>query len=604
MMKFDREVLYKKIFVLYDWAAVGRLVVASFSGFVFALAAVLFFCLLIFDLGFRTKGTDAEIIKWTYLLLLLCLFCGKLIIEIFSFRSQKRAIIMSNCIILSVVFLILLVYFKYLDVSSTWLADYFDDGQTLIIGAVVLILTEMHHLSDYFSLMNVSASFLFAGSFLLVILIGSGLLMMPNATVQPITYLDALFTAASAVCVTGLTVVDTATAFTPLGQGIIMILIQIGGLGIMTFTGFFSYIFMGSVSFKDQFLLKDFFSGENLSGLYKLLLKILLFTIILEAAGAFLIYNAMEGYWLHKLQNSIFHSISAFCNAGFSVYPQGLYTSSLRFNYTLQITFCALIILGGIGFPLLLTFYQFVKHSVWSLFYYLTGRKISYERIRLSISEHLALSTTIVLLTTGTITYYAFEFSNRPEGAGVAHQAMTAFFASVSARTAGFNIVDLATWSYPTVFLMMFLMWVGASPGSTGGGIKTTTLAVAAKAVINFLRGKSYLEIGNREIAMPTIFRVLAVILLSLVFIFASFMLMLILEPSKEPVHLLFECISAFSTTGLSVVNTQSLGDYSKIVLMILMFTGRIGTVVLLSGFLLTKTNTLYRLPVENIRIN
>ena len=604
MMNINREVLYKKIFVLSDWAAAVRSVVASLSGFVFALAAVLFFCLLIFDFGFKTTGMDADIIKRTYLFLLLCLFCGKFIIEIFSFRSQKWPIILSNFIVLGVIFLILLIYFELMDISSTWLAAFFDDEQALIIGSVVLMLTEMHHLSDYFSLMNVSASVLFAGSFLLVIMIGSGLLMMPNATAQPITYLDAFFTATSAVCVTGLTVVDTVTAFTPLGQGIIMALIQIGGLGIMTFTGFFSYIFLGSVSFKDQFLLKDFFSGENLSGLYKLLLKILLFTILLEAAGAALIYHAMEGYWLHKLQNSIFHAISAFCNAGFSVYPQGLYTASLRFNYPLQVTICALIILGGIGFPFLLTFYQFIKHSARSLFYYLTGRRISYELIRLSIGERLALNTTIVLLIIGTVAYYAFEFGNGPEGAGAVHRIMTAFFASVSARTAGFNIVDLATWSYPTVFLIMFLMWVGASPGSTGGGIKTTTLAVAAKAVINFLRGKSDLEIGNREIGMPTIFRVLAVILLSLIFIFSGFMLMLILEPSKQPVHLLFECVSAFSTTGLSVVNTESLGDYSKIVLMILMFTGRIGPVVLLSGFLLTKTNNLYRLPVENIRIN
>ncbi|MEN6638816.1 MAG: potassium transporter TrkG [Smithella sp.] len=604
MMKCNREALYKKIFLLSDWAAVIRSVVVSLSGFVFALASVIFFCLLIFDFGFRITDIDADVIKRTYLLLLLCFFCGKLIIEISSFNSQKWPIILTNFVILGVTFLILLVYLECIDISSTWLTAVFDDEQALIIGSVVLMLTEINHLSNYFSVMNISASFLFAGSFLLMIFIGSGLLMMPNATVQPITYLDALFTATSAICVTGLTVIDTATAFTPLGQGIIMVLIQIGGLGIMTFTGFFSYIFLGSVSFKGQFLLKDFFSSENLSGLYKLLLKILLFTILLEAAGAALIYNALEGYWLHKLQDSVFHAISAFCNAGFSVYPQGLYTASLHFNYPLQVTICALIFLGGIGFPLLLTFYNVLKHLARSLFYYLTGRKMPYELIRLSTGERLALNTTIVLLIIGTAAYYGFEANSQADGAGVIHHVMTAFFASVSARTAGFNVADLAMWSYPTVFLIMFLMWVGASPGSTGGGIKTTTLAVAAKAVINFLRGKNELEIGNREIGMPTIFRVLAVILLSLVFIFFAFMLMLIFEPSKPPVHLLFECVSAFSTTGLSVVKTESLRDYSKVVLMILMFAGRIGPVVLLSGFLLTKTNKLYRLPVENIRIN
>ena len=374
---------------------------------------------------------------------------------------------------------------------------------------MVLIITEVYRISEYLSSIDISAPLLFAGSFLFIILVGSGLLMLPNATTQPISYLEALFTATSAVCVTGLAVVDTATVFTPLGKGIIMILIQIGGLGIMTFTGFFTYLFQGSATFRDRFLLKEIFYDEQLGGLHKLLLKILLITFLSEAAGAIFIYYSLDWQWTNKVWFSVFHSISAFCNAGFSLFPQGLYTESVRNNYPLHLIFCALIILGGIGFPILLTCYNFIKRLAKTIFKRLTGGKREPHIVSMSTSERLALWTTISLLIAGTLFYYLFEISGSLANSSPAGQWVTAFFGSVTARTAGFNIVDMALWSYPTVFLIIFLMWVGASPGSTGGGIKTTSLAVAVKTVINFCRGKRHVAIGNREIGEATFIRVL-----------------------------------------------------------------------------------------------
>ena len=604
MRDLKRESIFKIFFILRDGIATLASIAGSLTGFSFALASLGFFCLIIFDFGFRKDDINLQIIDSTYLILLIILFGGKLLTELFSFQTGKWFALFFNVVILSGALLALLIHFNLVRISSSWFMVVFSGKEALIIWSTALMISEIHHLAKYIITVNVSASFLFAGSFLLMILIGSGLLMLPNATIRPITYLDALFTSASAICVTGLTVVNTAATYTPLGKGIIMVLIQIGGLGIMTFTAFFSYIFLGSASLKDRFLLKDFFSSEQLGGLYKLLLKILLITIFLEAAGAFLIYQSLEGYWVHKLQDSIFHAISAFCNAGFSVYPQGLYTPALHFNYPLQLTLCALIILGGIGFPVLMTLYNYSKHLAKSLNNIIFGRKMSHQVFSLSVGEHLALNATIVLLIGGTLLYYLFEANNGMQDADTFHQMITAFFASVSARTAGFNIVDPALWSYPTIFVIMFLMWIGASPGSTGGGIKTTTLALTVKAVINFLRGRSRLEIGNREIGTPTLIRALSVIVLSLAFIFAGFMSMMMFEPYGNPVHLLFECVSAFATVGLSIAGTQTLSEPSKVVLMILMFVGRIGPIVLLSGFLVTKSNDIYRLPVENIRIN
>ncbi|MDD4860628.1 MAG: potassium transporter TrkG [Smithella sp.] len=604
MDHLKKEALFKKIFLVSDWAEIVQSVLAALSGFLFTLSALLFVCLVIFDFGFRKTVVDENIVYQTYLLLLSMLFTTKLFMELLKFRRAKWFAVVFRMLVLFAAFLTLLVHADIMPAFLSGLNDIFGGKQAILFGSLMLIITQMHHITRYLNRMNVSASFLFAGSFALIILVGSGLLMLPNATVQPISYLEALFTATSAVCVTGLTVVDTQLFFSPMGKGVILVLIQIGGLGIMTFTGFFSYLFLGSASLKDRFTLKDFFSGEQLEGLYKVLLKILLFTILIESAGAVLIYHLLDGDWIHKMHSAVFHAISAFCNAGFSIYSHGLNEPQLRHNDVLQMVICGLVILGGIGFPVLLHLYKSMKSKTKYWIHFFAGRKISHEVLTLAVSERLALNTTLVLLIAGSVLYYVFETGAFLSSDFSWHQGIKAIAASVYARTAGFNMASLSEWSYPTLFLTMFLMWVGASPGSTGGGIKTTTLALALRSSVNFLRGKRRLEIGNREIGSSTIIRVLSIIVLSLFFILSAFMLLMIFEPARHPAHLLFECISAFSTTGLSIADTATLGTPSRVVVLILMFVGRIGPVVLLSGLLLTKTSDLYRLPVEEIKIN
>lgn len=604
MSVWDRESLFKKIFIVSDWANRFRRGVTVLSGFTFALCVLLLVCLLLFDFGFRRTAVDEDVIFRTYQLLFLLLFLARLLIELMAFRPAKWFAVAFRILVLLAATLIFVFQAGLFPQASPAWGNALGGKSALVWISLALALTQTHRVSHYLNSINVSASFLFAGSFLTMILIGSGLLLLPNATVQPISYYEAFFTAASAVCVTGMMILDPSAVFSPLGKGILLVLVQIGGLGIMTFTGFFSYLFLGSASLKDRFTLKDFFSGEQLEGLYKLLLKILLLTILVEAAGAVVIYRLLEGDWADKTHSAVFHSISAFCNAGFSLPPHGGQAVYLRANEPLQLVICFLVILGGIGFPLLLHLYTFLKHKLRASLQMLSGRKIPRETLRPALGDHLALNTTIVLLIGGAVLYYVLETGGALTETFVPSQGVKAFVASVNARTSGFNMMDLTQWSYPTLFLTMFLMWVGASPGSTGGGIKTTTLSIAVRTVINFLRGRNRLEIGNREIGAATIIRVFAIIFLSLIFVFCAFMLLMIFEPGRNPVHLLFECFAAFSTTGLSVANTATLGTPSQVVLLILMFVGRIGPVILLSGLLLTKTGRLYRLPVEEIKIN
>ncbi|HOG12791.1 MAG: potassium transporter TrkG [Smithellaceae bacterium] len=604
MSYFDNEALFKKFYVASDWANTVGSAIIALAGFVFALSTLLFGSLILFDFGFRKTAADSLAVHQTYLLLAAALFASKLLIELLAFRAAKWFAVVFRVLVLAVVFVILLAHLHAFPEAWSVISGALGGRTALLLGSLALMATQMHHLSGTLNRINISPSFLFAGSFLAMILAGAGLLMLPNATLQPISAYEALFTATSAVCVTGMMIVDPSAVFSPMGKNIILGLIQTGGLGIMTFTGFFSYLFLGSASLKDRFLLKDFFSGDQLGGLYKLLLKILLLTILVEAAGSVLIYRTLEGDWMHKTHNAVFHAVSAFCNAGFSVNPQEFNALHLQSNFSLQFILCGLVVLGGIGFPLLLYFYKVLKFNVKSIFFRVVGRNLPHEVLLLAVGERLALHATLVLLVLGAFLYYALEAgSPLPEHFNWS-QGMTALVSSVNARTSGFSMTDPGGWSYPTVFLTIFLMWVGASPGSTGGGIKTTTLAVAVKTVASFLRGKDRLEIGNREIGSSTIVRAFSVIVLSLMFIFAGFLLLMIFDPGRNPVHLLFECVAAFSTTGLSIAGTMTLSTPSQVVLMILMFVGRIGPVIVLSGFLATQTQNLYRLPVENIKMN
>lgn len=451
---------------------------------------------------------------------------------------------------------------------------------------------------------------LFMLSFGFIILLGAFLLMLPNATSQPISFVDALFTSTSAVCVTGLSVIDTAQGFTLLGKSIILILIQIGGIGIMSFTSFFGFFFKGGTSsFSEKFVLSDFLSEDNVSEIAKTVMKVVLITLIIECIGALFIFLSLDQLYFPSIEKrihlAVFHSISAFCNAGFSTLDMGLYNLGTRNSLPLLYSMSFLIILGGIGFPILLNIYTYIKFEITNLFYRLLhGKRPAVIPKLININSRLVIGTTVFLLIVGTIIFFIFEYSNTISGMSFSEKLTHSFFSSVTPRTAGFSSIDYAQLSVSAIVLTIFLMWVGASPVSTGGGIKTSTFAIALLNTLRIAKMKRHIEFDHREIHERSVNRAFAIIILSIIILGCSSLIMQMIEPGKSALSILFECVSAFSTVGLSLGITPALRDASKLLLIALMFVGRMGILTVLFAFFQKAKSSVYRYPKEYILIN
>lgn len=445
---------------------------------------------------------------------------------------------------------------------------------------------------------------LFVGSFAIIALAGTFLLLLPSATTHEISFTDALFTATSATAVTGLIVLDTAKDFTPFGQTIIMLLFQIGGLGMLTFTSFFAYFFKSGASFKESLYMRDILGHDKLNSVMKTVMQIVVFSVILEAIGAFFIYHSLtqvdsvnqKGFF------AVFHAISAYCNAGFSLASDGLYDNGLRFNYYLQWIVMGLIVFGGLGYHIAYNIIQYFKKFVTNIFN--KKDKIFISRV-INLNTKIVLYTTAILIAAGAVFFlFSEQQTNLVPHTTAFGKFTTAMFSSVTSRTAGFNTVDMTNFTIPGILFMIFLMWVGASPASTGGGIKTTTFALATLNIFAIARDKKYIEIGTRRVATEAIQRAFAIISISLACIGAGILLLLIFNPEFSLLQIAFEVFSAFSTVGLSMGITSQLSENSKYVIIFLMFFGRIGLLNLMIGLLKSVGKAEYTYPEENILIN
>lgn len=598
-----RERIFKRIFVAGDWYRSFSYSISSLCRFIVTVTLSLFLLGGIFYLGFGSTPENLVGLKSAFRIMFVVIFFAKYIPGLLRIRKEKR----TNSFVRVIVFVFSLGVFlsnfgiisfgKFLRVIFT--------GDIPVVTAIVLIgISEVSGLLRMISSVKIPPALIFSASFLLIIFVGTGLLMMPRSHTGYLSWLDSLFTSVSAVCVTGLVVVDTTTAFTTLGKIIILCLIQIGGLGIMTFTGFFSYIFTAGSTFRDNLLLKELFSAETMNNLFKLLTKILLLTFLIEITGALIIYASLETDYPDKLLFSVFHSVSAFCNAGFSTRSGNLNSPDIMNNTTLQVSVAMLIILGGIGFPVLVGLYGNLKHFIVSVIRKLQGRLKPVKSEKRNVSSNIVVFMTVLLIVAGALFYYLFESGNSLKGNDNVSKIIISVFGSISARTAGFNMTDISLWGYPTVFMMIFLMWIGASPGSTGGGIKTTTFALAFRTMWNTVRGRERLKIGNREVSSRTITRVLTIIFLSIVITGIGFLCLLVAEPGKDPAYLLFECFSAFGTVGLSLADSSTFTVAGKVIDIFLMFIGRVGPLTILTGFFLSSRKRYSQYPEIEIAIN
>ncbi len=450
---------------------------------------------------------------------------------------------------------------------------------------------------------------LFVFSFLFIIFSGSLLLMLPKATYDGISFFDALFTSTSAVCVNGLMVVDTATHFTRLGQTIILILFQIGGLGIMTFASYFSYFFRGGNSYNSQLMMGPLTNAQKMSEVFSVLKVIMLITFLIEGAGCFLIYMTLDVSLIplagERFYFALFHSVSGFCNAGFSTLSGNLYETGFSLNYPLHLIIAGLFIIGGLGFPIAFNLLRSLRQIARAKWYWkIHGKKIEYTPWMLNLNSRIVLVTSLILTVAGTLLFFIFEYHNTLAGHTFFGKVVTSFFSATAPRTAGFNTVDLTALSFPTIMIFFLLMWIGASPGSTGGGIKTSTIAIATLNFISLARGKTKIEVGRREIADVSVRRAFAIISLSLVAIGLGTFGIAYTDGHQDLMLVAWECFAAYTTAGMSLGLTGELSPAGRIVIMLLMFSGRVGLLTLLIAVFKAVKNKPYHYPSEEILIN
>lgn len=454
-----------------------------------------------------------------------------------------------------------------------------------------------------------------AVSFMFIILAGSGLLLMPRC-IQPgvhLSWIDSLFTATSAVCVTGLTTIDVPSTFTSFGQMVIIMLIQVGGLGIMTITSFFALFFMSNTSIYSQMLVRDMVSSKSLASLWSTLLNIFGFTAALELAGAVCIFLNIHGTigldLRHELFFSVFHSVSAFCNAGFSNYPDGMSAPVLMVggHCWLYVILSLLIILGGIGYPVLVNMKAVVTKRARLIWRWLRGRRYASLSIPnlYDLNTKIVLKTTAVLIVSGTVLIAFFEWDNTFAGLQTHEKLTQAFFNAVSPRTAGFISVNLNSMCLQSIFIYTLLMWIGGASQSTAGGVKVNAFAVAILNIRSILRGSDRVEFAGREVSTDSIRRANAAVFVSVVVLSFFVFLVTLTDPDLPLKAIVFECVSAFATVGSSLGITSQLQDASKVLLVVLMFIGRVGVVTLAQGLLKQyKNQNYYKLPQDNITIS
>lgn len=448
---------------------------------------------------------------------------------------------------------------------------------------------------------TLSPGAIFILSFAGLIAVGTLLLKTPQASHGGLSWVDALFLSTSAVCVTGLTPVDISTVLTPHGQWVLLGLIQVGGLGVMTLTYFFAYFMAGGMSLRSRVGLQDLLSEDNLGQIGMVLALIVGFTVALELTGALLIHAAlaegpMAGEGLPFF--ALFHSISAFCNAGFSTLGAGLADPRVFGEMGFLSVVMVLIVLGGLGFPVVKSFYTYLREHL--------RYRLKITRTvpaRLSANSRIVLWTTALLLIGGALAIWVTEFL-LGGGPKAGSAGFTALFHAVTARTAGFNITDVQGAMPATAVLLVLLMFVGGSPSSTAGGIKTSTLAVAVLSLKRVLLGRHDIEACHRRFSDELANRALSIILVAAAFLALVTVGLCALHPELPPFDLLFEAVSAVGTVGLTRGITPHLGAPAKVLLVLAMLVGRVGVLTFVASLLPPKVRPAYRYPETTIILN
>lgn len=472
---------------------------------------------------------------------------------------------------------------------------------TLVISAFLLylVLLEFVKLSSLLNRAVLKPATTFILSFVVLIAIGSSLLMLPEMTVEKgIAPYEALFTSVSASCVTGLSVVNISEFYSRKGQVVIMLLMQLGGIGIVSFTTFFATFLKRGVGFRHQRIIQDFLNTDSLYNAKGLLRQVVFITLFIEIGASVLIFFSwgdqveFTTFW-HKVFYSLFHGISAFCNGGFSLFTDGLYESPIRFSYLLHVVIGLTIFMGSVGFSSIQDVF-----SIKNLRHRLENPWVDWK-----LSTRISVYMSLFLLLLGMILFTITEYYNTLSGKSTFEVLVLSFFQSVTTRTAGFNTLPTSAFSNATLLFMTFLMFIGASSGSTGGGIKTSTFLLILTFSWRTIQGQNKINIGSRSIGPVLIAKASAIFVFAVAFNVLMVFILTITDYKISVINLLFEQISAFTTTGLSTGITTDLSMVGQSILMLSMFVGRIGSLTLLLALSNKTGKTNYAYPKAHLFI-
>lgn len=491
-----------------------------------------------------------------------------------------------------------------------WILRWITDRYFFFSVTGLYAVAELSYAVTRFLGRHTNPSLMLSASFLIFILIGSFVLMMPRFTRVPVSWEDTLFVAASAVSMTGLTTVDVASTFTTAGHIVLILLMEIGALGVLTFTSFFSVFFSGQRSIYNQLLMRDFIYSKSMSALIPMLLYILGFTLAIEAIGAVGIYltlpQSMFADTGSRILTAVFHSVAAFTNSGFSTLPEGLATPQLLHgNMVIYLVLTLMIFAGGIGFPNLVNFKDACAGYLRRLKSRITGAPVENRRFHVyDLNTKLVLYTTGILFAGGAIVFFICEHDHSLAGMSLWQKIVMSVFYSATTRSAGFAPVSPAMFLNVTLLVMMFLMWVGGSSQSMAGGIKVNTFGAAMLNLKSLIRGESGVTAFGRRIAVPSIRRANGVIFLSVLTIVVITAAMLAMEPMLGAKAVIFETLSAVTTNGLSLGITPELSTPSKYLLSATMFIGRVGLLSMLAGMARRSRDNSIHYPTDDIIIS
>lgn len=473
------------------------------------------------------------------------------------------------------------------------------------IYLVIIVIVEVSQKADFIPKIKIHPSNIFILSFIIICLVGSGMLMLPEMTTLQgsMPFIDALFTSVSATCVTGLSVVNVADYFTFKGQFVIMALMKLGGLNIVSFAFSQALLIKFGVGMKQHEIIEDFIQTDSMFSSKGTLQRIFILSIIIEVIGTLLIFFSVQASYFksfsERLFFSMFHSVSAFNNAGFSTLTDGMYNEYFREAWLFQVIALVLVFIGGLGFTVIFDLFSFKNIK----------DRLQHKWKKPYLSSRIAIYMSVALTIIGAIVFYLLERDNTLDGYSLGGSVVASFFQSISTRSAGLNTVDIAQITTPSIIAFLVLMFIGGSTYSTAGGIKTSTFAVIMLSVYTTIRGKKNIEIFKRTISPDDLLKAFSVFLFNIGGILTGIFLLSITESEilamegRTLIDLIFEEVSAFTTCGLSTGITSNLSAAGKYVIIFSMFVGRIGTLTV--AFALSKNviSNNYKYPTEHIMV-